>query len=81
MLLITDNELGCVLASKRVNIARTYDIRTGPNSACNHFIVVVKKTFRYLNGFFYYHLYQPKCFYEKRYTLFFKNKLQNTAGR
>jgi hypothetical protein len=32
-------------------------------------IVVVKKTFRYLNGFFYYHLYQPECFYEKRYKI------------
>jgi anaerobic dimethyl sulfoxide reductase subunit A len=29
--------------------------------------VVVKKTFRNSNVFFYNHLYQPECFYEKRY--------------
>ena len=29
--------------------------------------VVVKKTFRYSNVFSYNHLYQPECFYEKRY--------------
>jgi len=33
------------------------------------FIVVVKKTFRYSNVFSYNHLYQPECFYEKRYNL------------
>ena len=32
-------------------------------------IVVVKKTFRYSNVFTYNHLYQPECFYEKRYKL------------
>jgi hypothetical protein len=31
-------------------------------------IVVVKKTFRNSNVFFYNHLYQPECFYEKRYN-------------
>ena len=31
--------------------------------------MVVKKTFRYSNVFFYNHLYQPECFYEKRYKL------------
>jgi len=36
-------------------------------------IVVVKKTFRYSNGFSYNHLYQPECFYEKRY--------KSTVGR
>jgi hypothetical protein len=30
-------------------------------------IVVVKKAFRYSNVFSYNHLYQPECFYEKRY--------------
>ena len=34
-----------------------------PNS-----IVVVKKKFRYSNGFFYNHLYHPELFYEKRYN-------------
>ena len=33
-------------------------------------IVVVKKTFRYSNVFSYNHLYQPECFYEKRYNPF-----------
>jgi hypothetical protein len=32
------------------------------------FIVVVKKAFRYLNVFSYNHLYQPECFYKKRYN-------------
>jgi len=32
-------------------------------------IVVVKKTFRYSSGFSYNHLYQPECFYEKRYKI------------
>ena len=32
------------------------------------FIVVVKKMFRYSNVFSYNHLYQPECFYEKRYN-------------
>jgi len=31
--------------------------------------VVVKKTFRYSNVFSYNHLYQPECFYEKRYNI------------
>jgi len=35
------------------------------------FIVVVKKTFRYSNVFSYNHLYQPECFYEKRYKTIF----------
>jgi hypothetical protein len=29
--------------------------------------MVVKKTFRYSNGFFYNHLYHPELFYKKRY--------------
>jgi len=33
------------------------------------YIVVVKKTFRYSNVFSYNHLYQPECFYEKRYKI------------
>jgi hypothetical protein len=33
------------------------------------FIVVVKKTFRYSNVFFYNHLYHPECIYEKRYKM------------
>jgi hypothetical protein len=33
--------------------------------------VVVKKTFRYSNVFSYNHLYQPECFYEKRYICLF----------
>jgi|GEM_PF-1135652 len=35
----------------------------------NRYIVVVKKTFRYSNVFSYNHLYQPECFYEKRYNI------------
>ena len=31
-------------------------------------IVVVKKTFRYSNVFSCNHLYQPECFYERRYN-------------
>ena len=31
--------------------------------------MVVIKTFRYSNVFSYNHLYQPECFYEKRYNL------------
>jgi hypothetical protein len=39
----------------------------GKTKARQCFIVVVKKTFRYSNVFSYNHLYQPECFYEKRY--------------
>jgi hypothetical protein len=38
-------------------------------------IVVVKKTFRYSNVFFYNHLYHPEGYYEKRYTT-----IQPTCG-
>jgi len=31
--------------------------------------VVVKKPFRYSKVFSYNHLYQPECFYEKRYKM------------
>jgi len=31
------------------------------------FIVIVKKTFRYSNVFFYNHLYHPEHYYGKRY--------------
>ena len=34
--------------------------------------MVVKKTFRYSNVFSYNHLYQPECFYEKRYIVVVK---------
>jgi len=37
--------------------------------------VVVKKTFRYSNVFSYKHLYQPECFYEKRYKAVVKKTI------
>jgi len=37
--------------------------------------VVVKKTFRYSNVFFYNHLYQPECFFEKRYKAVVKKTI------
>ena len=36
-------------------------------SSTSIIIAVVKKTLRYSNVFSYNHLYQPECFYEKRY--------------
>jgi len=40
--------------------------------------VVVKKTFRYSNGFSYNHLCQPECFYEKRYKSIYQ-QFKNTV--
>ena len=65
-------ELTVLLFISYYGMKNTTNADSLPNTAAsrrkwNRFKVVVKKTFGYSNIFFYYHLYHPERYYEKRY--------------